>query len=235
MIAHYALIIPEFLQNMDDTHSFELVLDTLTATRRIYRAAASDASLSREIARDVQSALELIMKALNHEYAKIIAEGLRVTASLIFALESTINTTSKGVVAPVFAAVLEKLRKSDIDQEVKQSSLISIAGIASVAHQQIGAAGLADMVKLFVERLDSELTRDSALKGFTSMASAKERMAFPGLPEIMDKLLLLLRKNQRSLHIITFEAIIAFLSRYEQDFIQMTPVILNEIKPFLNE
>jgi hypothetical protein len=33
------------------------------------------------------------------------------------------------------------------------------------------------------------------LKGFTSMALAKERMAFPGLAEIMNKLLHLLRKN----------------------------------------
>lgn len=122
------------------------------------------------------------MKALNHEYAKIIAEGLRVTAALVYALEETVNTTSKAIVQPIFAAVLEKLKKSDIDQEVKQSSLISMASIASVAHQQIGSAGIADLVKLFVERLDSELTRDSALKGFTSMASAKQVMNFTGLP-----------------------------------------------------
>lgn len=51
----------------------------------------------------------------------------------------------------------------------------------------------------------------------------------------MEKLLLLLRKNQRSLHIITFEAIIAFLTRYENDLQVMAQNILEEIKPFLVE
>lgn len=170
---------------MEDNHSFELVLDTLTATRRIYRAAASEQGLSAKIAQDTQTALQLIMKSLNHEYAKIIAEGLRVTAALVFALESSINTGSKGIVQPIFTAVLEKLKKADIDQEVKQSSLISMAGIVSIAHQQIGAPGISDLVKTFSDRLDSELTRDSALKGFTSMAQAKTKMNFVNLPDII--------------------------------------------------
>lgn len=60
-------------------------------------------------------------------------------------------------------------------------------------------------------------------------------MSFIGLPAIVEKLLLLLRKNQRSLHIITFESIIAFLNRYEADLSQLAPKILEETKAFLTE
>lgn len=80
---------------MDDSHSFELVLDTLTALRRIYRAAAADKSLQPGLANDGNQALSLITKALDHEYAKINAEALRVTASLVHALSESINTSNK--------------------------------------------------------------------------------------------------------------------------------------------
>lgn len=76
------------------------------------------------------------------------------------------------------SAVLDKLKKTDIDQEVKTSSLIAMASIVSVASQQVAAATLGEVLRLFADRLDSELTRDAALKGFTQMASSEVKIAF---------------------------------------------------------
>lgn len=218
LVPHYSQILPVFASNIDDSHSFELVLDTLTALRRIYRAASTEPRLAAGIQNDTDQALALLTKALNHEYAKITAEGLRATASLVHALSATINTSSKGLVAPVFSELLAKLKKADIDQEVKQSSLIAMASVISTAHAQIGSAGLDESVRLFGERLESELTRDSSLKGFTQMASAPQKIPLKNLNAVMAKLLGLLRKNQRTLHVHTFEAIVAFLSRYSEQF-----------------
>jgi hypothetical protein len=218
LIRHYSEVLVAFQTNLDDSHSFELVLDTLTALRRIYRAAAADKSLQPGLANDGNKALDLIVKALAHEYAKINAEGLRVTASLVHALSDSINTSNKHIVAPLISAVLEKLKKTDIDQEVKTSSLIAMASIVSVASPQVPAANLSEIVRLFAERLDSELTRDAALKGFTQMASSNVKIAFQNLPAVMSKLLGLLKKNQRTLHVYTFEAMIAFLFKYGEQF-----------------
>lgn len=82
------------------------------------------------------------MTALNHEYSKVISEGLRVAGSFIYILRSndgsgTLDTTYNSVVDPLFYAIKDKLQKNDIDQEVKQCSVIAMASVVTVCHNKI--------------------------------------------------------------------------------------------------
>lgn len=111
---------------------------------------------------------------MNHEYSKVIAEGLRVVTSFIYTLASQIGTSQKHLVQPIFSDVLDKLSKTDIDQEVKQCSLIAMASLISAAHTQIPAQKLNEIVEIFGNRLSSELTRDASLKGLAQIARAPQ-------------------------------------------------------------
>lgn len=51
----------------------------------------------------------------------------------------------------------------------------------------------------------------------------------------MGKLLGLLKKNQRTLHVYTFESMIAFLFKYGEQFGAQAPQILEEVAAFINE
>ena len=76
-------ILPELEHNLQDSsHSYDLVLDTLTLLRRIFRSETKEKAI-----KDFQKGSEKIMKiidfSLNHEYSKVIAEGLRVAGSFV--------------------------------------------------------------------------------------------------------------------------------------------------------
>ena len=54
------------------------------------------------------------MTALNHEYSKVISEGLRVAGSFIYILRSSdgsgsIDQTYNSIVEPLFYSIKEKL------------------------------------------------------------------------------------------------------------------------------
>jgi len=61
----------------------------------------------------------MILQAVNHEYSKIISEGLRVAGSFVAVLRgpdgSTIDPKYASQCEPLFLAVKEKLEKRDID------------------------------------------------------------------------------------------------------------------------
>jgi hypothetical protein len=54
------------------------------------------------------------MIALNHEYSKVVSEGLRVAGSFVFVLRSTdgsgtLDPAFKGIVNPLYEAIKSKL------------------------------------------------------------------------------------------------------------------------------
>lgn len=65
------------------------------------------------------------MSALNHEYSKVVSEGLRVAGSFVYILRSTssgngcLDSAFTSIVNPMYEAIKDKLQKTDIDQEVK--------------------------------------------------------------------------------------------------------------------
>lgn len=66
-------------------------------------------------------------------------------------------------------SILNKLKKQDIDQEVKQSAIIAIAQLMLVAHKEL--KNETDLIlQILGERLSNELTREAALKALALLA-----------------------------------------------------------------
>lgn len=84
--------------------------------------------------------------------------------------DGSFNVQYKALLAPIYDAVYAKLNKHDIDQEVKQLSIIASADLVSCCHSQLMPKQVTDVVQVFVTRLTHELTRETALKGLTLIA-----------------------------------------------------------------
>jgi hypothetical protein len=60
------------------------------------------------------------MQALNHEYSKVVSEGLRVAGSFIYILRNpdgsgTLDSAFNSIVNPLYGGIKDKLEKTDID------------------------------------------------------------------------------------------------------------------------
>jgi hypothetical protein len=66
--------------------------------------------------------------------------------------------------------VFEKLNKTDIDQIVKQSSILAIATSISVCYSVLLPEAISRTLQIFGDRLTNELTRDTTLKALTMIA-----------------------------------------------------------------
>ena len=98
------------------------------------------------------------MIALNHEYSKVVSEGLRVAGSFVYILRSqdgngTLDPAFNSIVNPLFNAIKDKLEKTDIDQEVKQCSIIAMASFITVCHKLMTSQQIAGIINVYNDRL----------------------------------------------------------------------------------
>lgn len=118
-----------------ENQGYDLILDTLIILRRLFRGTGSYQSYQDNYKR----VEKIILSSLAHEYSKVVSEGLRVAGSFVYVLrgpdQSLIAPQFQPIVAPLYNAIREKLVKTDIDQEVKQCSIIAIANFLTVAHK----------------------------------------------------------------------------------------------------
>ena len=139
---YFPKMIPDFEKNLNETSSYDLILDTLSVMRRMFRSKSQSKQRSTVFTEHFKKIMEFIMKALGHEYSKVVSEGLRVAGSFVHVLRgadgNTIDERFAGdVVNQMYKGVFQKLAKTDIDQEVKQCSIIAMASIITVCHNKL--------------------------------------------------------------------------------------------------
>ena len=122
----------------------------------------------------------------------------------------------------LYSAISQKLTMHEIDQEVKQNSIISIAQILMVSHQHFSTQELDVIVNSFVDKLQNELTRDATLKALSLMAGSGQQgqINLQNLSKLTPHILSLLNKNKREIHLNAFEALLAMITRYPNQFSQ---------------
>ncbi len=241
---HFPTFLVDFQKNITDANqSYEIALDTLLIMRRMFRSKGQSAS-SKYFADNAKTIVDMILMTLSHDYSKIISEGLRVAGSFVQCLKgtdgSTLDPRFSAVCAPLFKAVRAKLEKRDIDQEVKQCSIIATSNLVCVMHKTLAAADIATIIDIFNDRLQNELTRDATLKGISKMAlnsDAKDGtlIQLQNLDKLLPRMYDLLHKTSRTLHLNTLEAIQCMMSRYNPQFAAKVSDIMKETIPFISE
>jgi hypothetical protein len=110
---------------------------------------------------------------MNLSQSKIIAESLKVSGRFVIQLQDqqgVLIPSNQGVVQNLYGGIMDKLQKQDIDQEVKQNSIYSMAQLLTISHMIFPPGDINGIIMIFGDRLNNELTREASLKGLTLMA-----------------------------------------------------------------
>jgi cullin-associated NEDD8-dissociated protein 1 len=132
-------LLPEFQKIVSDSSAFDLILDILIIFRRLFKIGGEE---NAPIFQSYQSQIfDIIQKGISHEYSKVVSEALRVAGIYVNILRNPqtgdIAPSFAGVVQPLYAAIRTKLQKADIDQEIKECSIVSMANFIGVCHKQL--------------------------------------------------------------------------------------------------
>jgi cullin-associated NEDD8-dissociated protein 1 len=201
-------LLAEFKRNLADLQNPGLRMETLVILRRLYRYKQPLHVLE-------QSAIELlpfIQQAIRDDYFKITAEGLRLAAAVVEALPNDAT-----VVRILAEPVLDRLRVTDIDQEVKQAAIRSIAVVLAAAHAKVSASFISESLTLIGDRMKNEVTRLHSLKALITIAKSETLVAIDEartLVPICTELINLLHKASRTLKLTTLETLVAVLKKY---------------------
>ena len=90
---YFPKMIPDFEKNLNETSSYDLILDTLSVMRRMFRSKSQSKQRSTVFTEHFKKIMEFIMKALGHEYSKVVSEGLRVAGSFVHVLRGADGNT----------------------------------------------------------------------------------------------------------------------------------------------
>lgn len=132
---HFGKILPELEKISNDNSSYELNLDTLIILRRLLKT--QDSFTLQCYQQYYQNINQIILRLLQHEYSKVVSEALRVAGIFVNVIKGANGLAESkyaGVIQPLYAAIRQKLQTADIDQEIKQCSIIAMANFISICH-----------------------------------------------------------------------------------------------------
>ncbi|KAB0360711.1 hypothetical protein FD754_004867 [Muntiacus muntjak] len=153
-----------------------------------------------------------VMACVADPFYKIAAEALLVLQELVRALwplDAPRKLDPEPYVGEMSAATLARLRATDLDQEVKERAISCMGHLVGHLGDRLGD-DLEPSLLLLLDRLRNEITRLSAVKALTLVATSPLRINLqPILAEALPILASFLRKNQRALRLATLAALAA--------------------------
>lgn len=162
---------PVIFSTIQETQNFDPLLDSLRILRTLFKYATPGTLYN--FLKETSQIQDILLASLSHEYSRVVGTGLSVTGSFMNTLQNqdgSFNTQYKSIVPSLYDAILSKLNKVDMDQEVKSFSIIASADMVSSCHTVLTSDQTTKIVSVFVSRLTHELTRETALKGLTLIA-----------------------------------------------------------------
>ncbi|MGH0183975.1 UNVERIFIED_CONTAM: hypothetical protein FKN15_013747 [Acipenser sinensis] len=180
-----------------------------------------------------------VVACIGDPFYKIISEALLVTQQLVKVirpLEKPSSFDSKPYVKVLFSSTLKRLKAADIDQEVKEQAISSMGQIICNLGDQLGG-DLQPTLKIFLERLNNEITRLTTVKTLTLIAGSSLKIDLrPVLAEGVPILASFLRKNHRALKLMTLIALDIIIKNYS-DCLKPTMIesVLNELPSLIGE
>lgn len=157
------------------------------------------------------------MNAVFDPFYKIATEALMVLQQLVKVIRPLDVDTEFNVlpfVDQLYKATLQKLKSSEVDQEVKERAIACMGQII---------ANMGDFLKdelpsclpIFMERLKNEVTRLSSVRALTMIATSPLRVNLsPILTDVIPALGMFLRKNQRALKLTSLTLLDALVNHY---------------------
>uniref|UniRef100_A0A8C7FAJ0 Cullin-associated and neddylation-dissociated 2 (putative) n=1 Tax=Oncorhynchus kisutch TaxID=8019 RepID=A0A8C7FAJ0_ONCKI len=181
-----------------------------------------------------------VVQCVEDPFYKITSEALLVTQQMVKIIcplgDKLPAFDVKPYVKDIFSATLKRLKAADIDQEVKERAISCMGHIVCHLGDQLGG-DLQPTLQIFLERLKNEITRLTAVKTLTLIATSPLRIDLrPLLTEGIPILASFLRKNQRALKLSTLTALNMIVMNYSDSLKPpMIEAVLNELPALIEE
>ncbi|XP_038838717.1 cullin-associated NEDD8-dissociated protein 2 isoform X2 [Salvelinus namaycush] len=179
-----------------------------------------------------------VVQCVEDPFYKITSEALLVTQQMVKIIRPLGGRycSPEPYVKDVFSATLKRLKAADIDQEVKERAISCMGHIVCHLGDQLGG-DLQPTLQIFLERLKNEITRLTAVKTLTLIATSPLRIDLrPLLTEGIPILGSFLRKNQRALKLSTLTALNMIVMNYSDSLKPpMIEAVLNELPALIEE
>ena len=204
--------------------------------------------------------LPLVIRSVNEDWFRVIAESLRVLAAFIVVARPYVNDDNENnnnenynnnennnnnndnnydyrpLVLPIYNALLPRLEALDIDQEIKDCSIVTVGKLFAHFGDEIKEK-LPAVLSLLKKRLENENTRTQTLKSISIIAKSKLNLNLSFLLlSSTNELSLFLRQKSRSLKqttLLTLDSLINSKSAIlETDDIN---TILHETSTLIND
>lgn len=166
----------------------------------------------------VETLLPSLLACAGDNFYKVTAEALLALQVLIKVVrgDSTEHSNAAAIAHQIYPVVLRRLRATDIDQEVKETAITTMATLLAHLGGYIQTEW-GTCIPIFLERLKNEITRLTAVKALNLMSSSQlvnlDLTAVLG--EAIAVLASFLRKNQRALKLATLNLLDTLMKRLE--------------------
>jgi len=168
----------------------------------------------------VETLLPALLTCARDNFYKVTSEALSALQVLVRVVRSSDvsfkeHPAAAGIATMIYPVVLHRLRATDIDQEVKENAITTMATL--LAH--LGTYLQSEWptcIPIFLERLKNEITRLTAVKALNLMASSQivDLDLRVVLGDAIPVLASFLRKNQRALKLATLSLLDTLVKRY---------------------
>uniref|UniRef100_A0A8C9F8K5 Cullin associated and neddylation dissociated 2 (putative) n=1 Tax=Pavo cristatus TaxID=9049 RepID=A0A8C9F8K5_PAVCR len=187
----------------------------------------------------IKSLLPPVVACIGDPFYKITSEALLVAQQLVKVirpLDKPCIFDAKPYVKDLFPSTLKRLKAADIDQEVKERAISCMGQIIYSLGDHL-STDLQPTLKIFLERLKNEITRLTAVKALTLIASSPLKIDLrPILGEGFPILASFLRKNQRALKLSTLAALDILVKNYSDSLKPaMIESVLTELPALISE
>ncbi|EDV58520.1 cullin-associated NEDD8-dissociated protein 1 [Drosophila erecta] len=190
----------------------------------------------------IPSLVPLVVTSVFDPFYKIATEALLVLQQLVKVIRPLEPNAAKSdfdapsFVGQVYSCTLQKLKVTDVDQEVKERAIACMGQIIANMGDMLQNE-LAVCLPIFMERLKNEVTRLSSVRALTLIAASSLRIDLtPILHDVLPALGTFLRKNQRALKLHSLDLINKIVINYSSSFeANLLQTAIVEIPPLISD
>ena len=171
MMEQWSIVFATIQKNFNNpSNPAELRVNLLTALRRLLRAQFHKAYAN--ITNDYKEILAIVTEATTNSYFKISSEGFRVLSTFLRVLRPSLKedpVNYNAYVKPIVPTVINRLKETDIDQEIKNAIISTVSVLISYFGDAIDSANLNLIFQHLLTKLKSEVTRTQTLKALSNI------------------------------------------------------------------
>ena len=182
-----------------------------------------------QLASFVGAVCDVCVDAMSASYLKLKAESLRLAATLLSL------TSDKPLLAQLYAAVYAQLLLTDVDAEVKEAALSTMATLLSMHHTRLPKDAVESTLPVFHARLGNEVTRLSALRAITRLTSSSSLSLASILAAVLNDLLQFLRRDNAILRQETMATVLALARTQGSNSKQLWGGVVKDVYYYIDD